>query len=106
MKRFSSPALLATLFALAAATSAHAASIRSFSPQGEVAEVRQVVVQFDAAVVPFGDAQGAADAVRLVCGGAAPEGAGRWVSAREWVFDFDWRARRRRILISSRYRAA
>ena len=34
---------------------AHALQIASFSPQGEVARVRQMVVKFDAAAVRFGD---------------------------------------------------
>jgi hypothetical protein len=34
---------------------AHALQIASFSPQGEVARVRQMVAKFDAAAVRFGD---------------------------------------------------
>ena len=34
---------------------AQAASITGVSPQGEVARVRQVQVQFDQAPIPFGD---------------------------------------------------
>ena len=37
------------------ALGAQALQITSFSPQGEVARVRQVVVQFDSAAVQFGD---------------------------------------------------
>jgi len=81
--------LLATgMLATSAGAATHAASIRSFSPQGEVRDVRQVVVQFDAAVVNFGQTRGA-DAMLLACNAAAPKGTGRWVSEREWVFDFD-----------------
>jgi len=72
----------------AVSASAQATSIRSFSPQGEVSGVRQVVVQFDEAVVNFGDARGV-DAMQLSCNGATPAGAGRWSSEREWLFDFD-----------------
>ena len=47
--------LIAALAVLAGTHPAHAARVTQVSPQGEVAEVRQVVVRFDAAVVPAGD---------------------------------------------------
>ncbi len=46
-------AALAALLGLASAGAAQALSVSSFSPQGEVARVRQVVVKFDAAAVNF-----------------------------------------------------
>ena len=71
-----------------AALSAHALGVRQFSPQGEVARVGQVVVQFDGAAVRFGDPKAAAP-VTLSCSDAqAAKGTGRWTSDREWVFDF------------------
>nr|WP_229722475.1 MG2 domain-containing protein [Xylophilus rhododendri] len=79
----------AALLALSAAP-ASALQIASFSPQGEVGEVRQAVASFDAAAVRFGDPAAAAPlAVR--CEGAdaaAFKGQGRWTSERRWVFDF------------------
>jgi hypothetical protein len=71
------------------AMSAQALQITSLSPQGEVAGVRQLVVKFDQSVVNFGD-PGVAAPVGLSCTDAqAAKGRGRWVSAREWTFDFD-----------------
>ncbi|HNZ91143.1 MAG TPA: MG2 domain-containing protein, partial [Acidovorax sp.] len=66
-----------------------ALQINRFSPQGEVARVRQVVARFDAAVVPLGDPKAPAP-LSLSCSDApATQGQGRWTSEREWVFDFD-----------------
>ena len=68
---------------------AHALQISHFSPQGEVARVRQMVVKFDAAAVRFGDPKAPAP-LNLSCSdAAATQGTGRWTSEREWVFDFD-----------------
>ena len=53
------------------ATQAHAAAITAVSPQGEVAQVRQITVKFSEAVVPFGDLR-LADPMSLACQGAAP----------------------------------
>ena len=66
---------------------AHAAGVRQFSPQGDVSKVGQVVVQFDAAAVRFGDPKAAAP-VNLQCSDAqAAKGQGRWTSEKDWVFD-------------------
>jgi hypothetical protein len=71
-----------------AALAAQAVGVRQFSPQGEVAKVEQVVVQFDGTAVRFGDPKAAAP-VTLSCSDAqATQGTGRWNSDREWVFDF------------------
>ena len=68
---------------------AHALQITSFSPQGEVARVRQVVAKFDAAAVNFGDPKAPAP-INLSCSDAsATKGTGRWTGEREWVFDFE-----------------
>ena len=62
--------------------------VSSFSPQKEVAQVRQVVVKFDEAAIRFGDAK-APDPLALSCSDAdASKGTGRWNSEREWVFEF------------------
>ncbi len=70
---------------------AHAASIRSMSPQGEVAHIEQVAIAFSEAVVPFGEPR-LADPVTLTCVGAPPAltaHSGRWTSERDWVYDFE-----------------
>ena len=68
--------------------SAAALQITSLSPQGEVAEVRQVVAKFDSDAVRFGDARAPAPLVLQCSDPEASQGSGRWTSAREWVFDF------------------
>ena len=71
------------------ATQAHALQIISFSPQGEVARVRQVVAKFDTAAVNFGDPKAPAP-LSLSCSDASvTKGTGRWTGDREWVFDFE-----------------
>ncbi|MES1161846.1 MAG: alpha-2-macroglobulin, partial [Rhizobacter sp.] len=66
---------------------AQAATIASVSPQGEVAQVRQITVKFSEAVVAFGDLR-LPDPLTLSCQGAAPAGAGRWANDRVWLYDF------------------
>jgi uncharacterized protein YfaS (alpha-2-macroglobulin family) len=73
--------------ALFAAMTANAASIASVSPQGEVAQVRQVTVKFSEPVVPLGDLS-LPDPMTLACEGDVPSGAGRWANARIWLYDF------------------
>ena len=76
---------------LAAASLVQAAQITRVSPQGEVARIRQVVVQFDSSAVNFGDPKAPAPAT-LQCNDAqasqVAQGTGRWTSDREWVFEF------------------
>ena len=68
---------------------AQAFQITSFSPQGEVARVRQVVAKFDESAVNFGDPKAPAP-ISLQCSDAqVSKGTGRWTSDREWVFQFD-----------------
>ena len=74
---------------LLATTTAQALQITSFSPQGEVAQVRQLVVKFDADATRLGDARAPAP-VALRCSDAdATRGSGRWNGPREWVFQFE-----------------
>lgn len=83
----SAKCLLATGLLLTA-LSAQALQITSFSPQGEVARVRQMVAKLDGAAVRFGDPLAPAP-LELRCSDAqASQGTGRWISEREWVFDF------------------
>jgi len=81
------PLILAASLGLAA-SAAQALTITHFSPQGEVARVRQAVAKFDGAAVNFGDPKAPAP-LTLSCDDAqASQGQGRWTSEREWVFDF------------------
>ena len=79
---------LLVLLAGLAAASAQALTLTALTPQGEVARVRQVVAQFSDNAVNFGDAQASAPLSVACDNAAAGRGQGRWVSARQWVFDF------------------
>lgn len=59
-------------------------SVRQFSPQGEVAVVRQVRATFTEAMVDFGDPRLASPFDPKCAAG----GTGRWVDDRTWVYDF------------------
>ncbi len=81
-------ALLAAA-ALHLATAAQALQVSSLSPQGEIAKVRQIAVKFDESAVNFGDPKAPAP-VSLSCSDAqATKGSGRWISDRQWVFEFE-----------------
>ncbi|QNN56353.1 alpha-2-macroglobulin [Diaphorobacter ruginosibacter] len=80
--------VLVALALVAAAGAAQALSISSFSPQGEVARVKQVVAKFDVAAVRFGDPKAAAPLTVSCDNVDAGKGSGRWTGDREWVFDF------------------
>jgi uncharacterized protein YfaS (alpha-2-macroglobulin family) len=73
---------------VAAAQGAWALQVSSLSPQGEVAQVRQVVARFDGPAVNFGDAKAAAPLVVSCSDPQAAQGNGRWISANEWAFQF------------------
>ena len=80
-----------SLLALALALtglSAQALQITAATPQGEVAQVRQVVLRFDADAVRFGDASAPAPASVSCNDAQAGRGTARWNSAREWVWQF------------------
>ncbi|MDI1237725.1 MAG: MG2 domain-containing protein [Polaromonas sp.] len=80
-----------TITALLAAgvLQAQALQVTSVSPQGEVARVRQIAVKFDDSAVNFGDPKAPAP-VSLSCSDAqATGGSGRWISDRQWAFEFD-----------------
>ena len=71
------------------AQSAHALQIVSLSPQGEVSRIRQVLAKFDEGAVNFGDPKAPAP-LSLSCSDAqATKGNGRWISEREWAFEFE-----------------
>jgi alpha-2-macroglobulin len=86
-----SPTMKKAALALIAAVSlhAHALQIVSLSPQGEIARVRQIVAKFDEGAVNFGDPKAPAP-LSLSCSDAqATKGSGRWISEREWAFEFE-----------------
>lgn len=91
-----SPAALAALVILLLSTPGTVAAgnaptpdaavrVESFSPQGYVREVRQVVVRFSASMVALGDPR-LVDPFTVSC---PARGRGRWADTRDWVFDFD-----------------
>ncbi|NUZ07956.1 alpha-2-macroglobulin family protein [Piscinibacter koreensis] len=69
------------------ASAAHAIAVVAATPQGEVAQVRQVTVKFSDAVVPLGDLR-LPDPFAIACQGRVPEGSGRWADPRTWLYDF------------------
>ena len=64
----------------------HAVHVESFSPQGYVRHVRQVVVRFSDSMVALGDPR-LTDPFSVSC---PAHGKGRWADTRDWVFDFDF----------------
>ena len=77
------------ILAAATAMQVYALQIVSLTPQGEVSKVRQVLAKFDTNVVNFGDPKAAAP-LSLSCSDAqATKGNGRWISDREWAFEFE-----------------
>jgi hypothetical protein len=80
-------AAFAALFFCAGA--AQALQVTRLTPQGEIAQVRQLVARFDAAAVNFGDPKAPAP-LALSCSDAqVTGGTGRWTGDKEWVFDFE-----------------
>ncbi|SKC77805.1 Uncharacterized conserved protein YfaS, alpha-2-macroglobulin family [Burkholderia sp. CF099] len=67
---------------------ADAARITQITPQGKVAQVRQVVVKFDESMVAFGAPDLPAPA-RIKCNDAsASAGQPRWIDDKTWAWDF------------------
>src|SRR5882724_10297073 len=60
-------------------------TVESFSPQGTVKGVRQVVARFSDQMVPFGDLEMA----RPFTAACLPERNGAWVDGRNWSYDFE-----------------
>lgn len=78
-------ALTALLMAAVAVSSAWAAQVEVFSPQGEVKGVRQVAARFSEPMVAFGDPR-LSDPFDIDC---AQPGAARWADQSNWLFDFE-----------------
>lgn len=68
---------------------AHAATIDSFFPSGEVKGVRQVTARFSAAMVPFGDPRELAPFAITCTPADAAAGTGGWADTRNWVYGFE-----------------
>ncbi|WP_050460547.1 alpha-2-macroglobulin family protein [Herbaspirillum autotrophicum] len=77
-------ALAAAIFG-GMAQSAAAASITAFSPQGEVAQIRQVRATFSEAAVKFGDPK-AGSPFDVNC---AVAGTSRWADDKNWIYDLE-----------------
>ena len=87
--RAATPAVIASAFIATFAVQAYALQITSLSPQGEIPRIRQVVAKFDEPAVNFGDPK-APSPLSLSCSDAqATKGSGRWISDREWAFEFE-----------------
>jgi alpha-2-macroglobulin len=81
------PAILTALL-IQVATSGPAqqqARVESFSPQGNVKDVRQVRARFSESMVAFGDFR-AGQPFDISC---SEKGTSRWADDRNWIFDFD-----------------
>ena len=73
------------LLALFGASNVLAANVVKFSPQGEVAQIRQVRATFSESAVAFGDPKAGAP-FDIKCSEA---GSSRWADDKNWIFDFN-----------------
>lgn len=62
-----------------------APTVESFSPQGQVKQVRQVTARFSTQMAAFGDLR-APDPFTVDC---PARGAGRWIDGSTWSYDFE-----------------
>ncbi|CAH0355648.1 alpha-2-macroglobulin [Aquabacterium sp. CECT 9606] len=65
-----------------------AATVQTFSPQGEVAKVRQARATFTESMVRFGDPKLPSPFDLACLNSTPPAGSGRWVDDKTWVHDF------------------
>ncbi|MGB6241109.1 MAG: MG2 domain-containing protein [Castellaniella sp.] len=70
------------------AASTSAAQVARFTPQGAMARILQVQVDFDVPAIALGNDL-AADPYRIQCDSDAVRGAGRWVDPQHWVYAFE-----------------
>lgn len=75
--------------ALLGAGQTWALDIQNVTPQGQVAEIRQLVVRLDADAVALGSAEGPAPVDFSCAPEQLPGGSGRWNNAREWVWQWN-----------------
>ncbi|WP_322994877.1 alpha-2-macroglobulin family protein [Castellaniella sp.] len=66
---------------------ASAAQVVGFTPQGAMARIQQVQVDFDAPAIALGDDL-ARDPYLIQCDSGAVAGSGRWVDPQHWVYNF------------------
>ncbi|HVG05616.1 MAG TPA: MG2 domain-containing protein [Burkholderiaceae bacterium] len=87
--RIRNVAVVLLLSLVAAVAAQDAAKVESFSPQGQVKDVRQVVARFSQPMVSFGDPRSEAP-FDIECAALGKNlGRGRWADARNWLYDFD-----------------
>ncbi len=79
------PAILLFAAAAALASPQEGPRVLSFTPTGEVREVRQVRVRFSHPMVPFGDPLARVDIFEIDC---PSTGTPRWADSNNWIFDF------------------
>ncbi len=87
--RIRSIALALMLSLVAAVAAQDAAKVESFSPQGQIKDVRQVVARFSQPMVSFGDPRSEAPFDIACAASGANLGRGRWADARNWLYDFE-----------------
>jgi uncharacterized protein YfaS (alpha-2-macroglobulin family) len=75
---------------------AFSAEITQFVPQGNIKEIRQVVVKFNSEMIPMGDPKINLDIFDIKCFGAdknkkikLPTNTTRWADNKTWIMDFD-----------------
>ncbi len=78
-------AAILTIVSRAGYAAGPAPSVESFSPQGTVKQVRQVMARFSEPMVPLGDPRVNAAAFAVNC---PASGTPRWIDSRTWSFDF------------------
>lgn len=86
MSRFNK--ILLSLLLSGVALQAQAASINTFSPEGEVAEVFNVKVGFAESVIALGQTDSVAP-VQIECNGQALSGDAKWVDTKNWQLDLE-----------------
>lgn len=86
MKRMQAWAMAATIVGVG---QSWALDIQSVTPQGQVSEIRQLVVRLDADAVALGSAEGPAPVEVACTPDKLPGGSGRWNNAREWVWQWN-----------------
>ena len=80
--------IAAALVALVPALARADATLKTLSPTGEVALVRQVRATFTESMVKFGDPRLPAPLDVACTPNTAQSGTGRWVDDKTWVYDF------------------
>lgn len=79
--------VLACMLGAAAVFTANATEVARFTPEGVVARVARIQVDFTVPAVALGNV-GAVDPFLVECEPRTPVGSGRWVDATHWVYTF------------------